>query len=86
MGNLPLLPHLPLAAGPRWPAHCAVMSHAFARTVFVATAAFFAAFFLWPVLQILKGGFVDADGHFTLTFLTALEIYVGDAGFKLVRL
>ena len=31
------------------------MSHAFARLVFAITAIFFAAFFLWPVLQILKG-------------------------------
>ncbi len=48
------------------------MSKSFARTVFVLTAAFFAAFFLWPIGQILKGGFVDADGRFTLAYLTAL--------------
>ncbi|MEO5960701.1 MAG: ABC transporter permease subunit, partial [Opitutaceae bacterium] len=48
------------------------MSQSFARLVFLATAAFFAAFFLWPVLQILKGGFVDADGRFTLAYLGAL--------------
>src|SRR4051812_44702113 len=50
----------------------APMSHAVARLVFAVTAAFFAAFFLWPVLQILKGGFIDADGHLTFAYLTAL--------------
>jgi iron(III) transport system permease protein len=48
------------------------MSQSFARTVFVVTAAFFAAFFLWPILQILKGGFLDADGHLTFAYLRAL--------------
>ena len=41
------------------------MSKSFARVVFAVTMAFFAVFFLWPVLQILKGGFLDADGHLT---------------------
>jgi iron(III) transport system permease protein len=48
------------------------MSPSFARLVFGVTLAFFAAFFLWPILQILQGGFVDADGHFTLAYLAAL--------------
>lgn len=48
------------------------MSKSFARAVFVLTAAFFAAFFLWPIGQILKGGFIDADGRFTLSYLTTL--------------
>jgi iron(III) transport system permease protein len=48
------------------------MSHPFARLVFAFTAVFFAAFFVWPVVQILKGGFVDADGHFTAEYLRAL--------------
>jgi iron(III) transport system permease protein len=48
------------------------MSQSFARIVFGLTAAFFAVFFLWPILQILKGGFVDADGKVTLSYLTAL--------------
>ncbi len=48
------------------------MSQSFARTVFGVTAVFFAAFFLWPILQILKGGFLDADGHLTFAYLTAL--------------
>ena len=50
------------------------MSQNFARSVFVFTALFFALFFLWPILQILKGGFIDADGNFTLsTFIAILS-------------
>ena len=55
------------------------MSQGFARLVFALTAAFFAAFFVWPILQILKGGFVDADGNLTFAYLIALlqdPIYV----------
>lgn len=56
------------------------VSKTFARIVFALTAAFFAAFFIWPILQILKGGFIDADGRFTLAYLTALlgdPLYLG---------
>lgn len=56
------------------------MSKTFARIVFALTACFFAAFFLWPILQILKGGFVDADGHFTPDYLLNLladPVYLG---------
>jgi ABC-type Fe3+ transport system, permease component len=48
------------------------MSQSLARTIFVVTALFFAAFFLWPILQILEGGFVDADGRLTFAYLGAL--------------
>jgi iron(III) transport system permease protein len=48
------------------------MSQNFARVVFALTVAFFATFFLWPILLILKEGFIDADGHFTLRYLTSL--------------
>jgi len=48
------------------------MSQNFARIVFALTVAFFATFFLWPILLILKEGFIDADGHFTLRYLTSL--------------
>jgi iron(III) transport system permease protein len=53
-------------------AHSSFMSQTFARSVFVFTLLFFAAFFFWPVFQILRGGFMDADGHFTLSTLSAL--------------
>ena len=48
------------------------MSKTTARIVFGLTSAFFAVFFLWPILQILKGGFVDPDGHVTLQYLWTL--------------
>jgi iron(III) transport system permease protein len=50
------------------------MSHSLARIVFAVTALFFAAFFIWPVVQILKGGFIDADGNVTLAYLGALLV------------
>jgi len=56
------------------------MSKNFARGVMGLTLLFFAAFFLWPILQILKGGFIDADGHLTFAFLGSLltdRIYLG---------
>jgi iron(III) transport system permease protein len=56
------------------------MSQGFARVVLVSTLLFFAAFFVWPILQILKGGFVDADGRVTFAYLGALlsdPIYLG---------
>jgi len=48
------------------------MSQNFARIVFALTVAFFATFFLWPIMQILKEGFIDANGHFTWRYLTVL--------------
>lgn len=56
------------------------MSKSFARIVFALTATFFAAFFIWPILQILKGGFVDADGRFTTDYVVQLlsdPLYLG---------
>jgi iron(III) transport system permease protein len=48
------------------------MSRTTARLVFLVTAAFFAVFFVWPVLQIVKGGFIDSDGRLTFGFLRTL--------------
>jgi iron(III) transport system permease protein len=56
------------------------MSNSLARFVFALTAVFFAVFFLWPIFQILKGGFIDADGRFTIAYLGALlsdPLYLG---------
>ncbi len=56
------------------------MSQNPARLVFVLTLLFFCAFLLWPVLQILEGGFIDADGRMTLAYLGAVltdPIYLG---------
>ena len=59
------------------------MSRSFARTVFALTLLFFAAFFAWPIFQILKGGFIDANGRLTFAFLGALlrdPVYLGGLG------
>ena len=56
------------------------MSQTFARLVFLSTLLFFGAFFLWPILQILRGGFIDANGAPTLAYLGSLltdPIYLG---------
>src|SRR3954464_2170064 len=56
------------------------MSRNFARLVFALTLGFFAVFFLWPILQVLKGGFIDADGRLTFAYLASLltdPIYLG---------
>lgn len=49
------------------------MSKPFAIGVYALTALFFAAFFAWPILQILQGGFLDAEG--SLTFAYVYEIF-----------
>src|SRR5688572_2254495 len=70
----------PLAAPVLKLAHLAAMSQSFARVVFVFTALFIASFFIWPVIQILKGGFIDADGTLTFGYLGALladPVYLG---------
>ncbi len=48
------------------------MSTSFARGVLAITVVFFAAFFAWPIWQIVRGGFVDADGHLTFSYVGAL--------------
>ena len=56
------------------------MSKNFARLVLTFTLLFFCAFFFWPILQVLKGGFIDADGQITFAYLQALladPIYLG---------
>ena len=59
------------------------MSRSLARVIFAVTAVFFAAFFLWPILQILKGGFINADGRPTFSFLFVVlsdPLYLGGLG------
>ncbi|KAB2649510.1 MAG: iron ABC transporter permease [Verrucomicrobiota bacterium] len=48
------------------------MSRAFARFVLLFTAVFFAVFFFWPLIQILKGGFINADGKLSFSAVYAL--------------
>ena len=49
------------------------MSRKTAYAIFGLTLAFFLCFFLWPILQILRGGFVNANGSFTLVYF--LEVF-----------
>lgn len=59
------------------------MSRNFARLVFASTLLFFGAFFLWPIAQILRGGFIDANGTLTFAYLGSLltdPIYLGGLG------
>ena len=49
------------------------MSKSSAYAVFGLTLLFFCCFFLWPILQILKGGFLTADGSFTLVYF--IEVF-----------
>jgi iron(III) transport system permease protein len=48
------------------------MSKPLATVVYAFTLAFFGAFFLWPIWQVLQGGFHDADG-FTLMYI--IEVF-----------
>jgi len=45
------------------------MSRGFAWMVFSVTCLFFGAFFVWPILQILRGGFLTPDGNFTFGYV-----------------
>lgn len=44
------------------------MSKSLAVAVYALMAVFFGCFFIWPIWQILQGGFFDADGSFTLAY------------------
>lgn len=44
------------------------MPRNFARFIYALTLVFFGCFFVWPIWQILQGGFYDADGEFTLAY------------------
>ena len=44
------------------------MSRSLVTAVYLVLTAFFAAFLAWPIWQVLKGGFWDADG-FTLQYI-----------------
>jgi iron(III) transport system permease protein len=40
--------------------------------IFAITTTVFAVFFLWPLVESLRGAFVDRHGHFTLAYVTAV--------------
>lgn len=55
------------------------MSKRFSIAIYLFTVLFFGAFFLWPIYQILEGGFFDIDGNFTLSYIKEVflnKIYV----------
>ncbi|MDX2109539.1 MAG: iron ABC transporter permease [Verrucomicrobiota bacterium] len=55
------------------------MSRHFAIAVYLITAVFFGCFFLWPIWQILRGAFFDANNHFTIGYIVEVfrnPIYV----------
>jgi iron(III) transport system permease protein len=45
------------------------MSRRLAIVVFAVTSAFFACFFLWPILQTIRGAFAGPDGGFTVAYV-----------------
>jgi iron(III) transport system permease protein len=45
------------------------MSKTFAWIIYLLTAAFFGAFFLWPIGTTVGGAFLDADGKWTFDFV-----------------
>jgi iron(III) transport system permease protein len=49
------------------------MSRPVAFTIYFLATVFFGCFFIWPILQILKDGFVDADGSFTVAYF--IEVF-----------
>jgi iron(III) transport system permease protein len=51
-----------------------MMSKRLALLVYAAAFAFFSCFFVWPIVEILKGGFFDSDAGFTLGYFKAVFI------------
>jgi len=49
------------------------MTRSFGLFVYGIITVFFFCFFLWPIWQILQGGFIDANGDFTLAYF--LEVF-----------
>src|SRR4051794_6330950 len=43
-----------------------------AYLIFLLTLAIFALLFLYPLGMVIKGGFFDENGHFTLRFVTGV--------------
>ena len=44
------------------------MTKTFSLVVFIATICLLGCFFIWPIWEILQGGFYNVDGKFTLGF------------------
>ena len=55
------------------------MSKSLSVLIYSITVLFFGCFFLWPIYQILQGGFFNVNGYFTLAYIGQVffnEIYV----------
>ncbi|MDR2807068.1 MAG: iron ABC transporter permease [Puniceicoccales bacterium] len=55
------------------------MTRIFSLVVFIFTILFLGCFFIWPIWEIIQGGFFDVDGKFTLGFLKVVfenDIYI----------
>lgn len=55
------------------------MTKRLAYLIFAFTIIFFCAFFVWPIWQVLKGGFVDISGNFTFSYICTIfenHVYV----------
>ncbi|MEM0966476.1 MAG: iron ABC transporter permease [Verrucomicrobiota bacterium] len=52
------------------------MSRGFSYTILGVTGFFFACFFLWPIWQVLEGGFVGVDGEWTIAYV--VEVFRND--------
>ena len=44
------------------------MSQRFGIIIYIITIIFFSCFFIFPILQILQGGFLDLNGQFTIAY------------------
>lgn len=49
------------------------MSRSFGIFIYGLVSIFFFCFFLWPIWQILKGGFIDSNGAFTIGYF--IEVF-----------
>ena len=52
------------------------MSKKLAVFFYISIFVFFGCFFAWPIWQILKGGFFNADGQFTLSYFKGVFVNV----------
>ncbi len=53
-----------------------LVSRGFGIGIYAVAAVFFGCFFLWPIWQVLQGGFLSLDGEWTLSYV--LEVFRND--------
>lgn len=55
------------------------MPKRFSTAIYLFTVVFFGCFFIWPIYQILQGGFFDSNNKFTIDYIIEVfsnEVYV----------